>query len=264
MSRGSASGPEREAMEAMQAIAGIGEVFLSVRLRGAADDASGSGLAWSEALSLTLAEDALTTSCHEAGDGRVLHDHDVTLGAGEAVARLSAVAIVPHRGMAIVENRLSLSLAVTNHGPAPLTPHFWLAWSGIMPGHPLVPPGIAGDVAVAALVRDRREGFARFLSTISGPVAGDRKAGSTAPGGSDETGIYTAALPPRGFACGGCSPDVSEEPLVLASLAAGEQRILRWELAIEAEARAGMDDPRSGGKRLTRRFIALTGQPRPS
>jgi hypothetical protein len=249
---------------AMQALAGISEAFLSVRLRGAADGDSGLGPVWSHALSLSLAEDALTTSRHEAGDGRVVHGHAVTLGAAEAVARLSAVAEVPRTGVAIIENRLSLSLAVTNHGPAPLDAHLWISWSGMMPGRPIVPPGLAGDVAVAAMVRDRREGFARFLSTIDGPVAGDRKLGSTAPGGAAETGIYDAVLPPRGYACGGCSPDMSEEPLVLTRLAPGERRVLTWLLAIEAEARAGMDDPRFRGTLLARRGLALTGQPWPS
>ena len=205
------------------------------------------------------------TSRHEAGDGRVVHGHDVSLAAEEAVARLWAVAEVPRTGVAIIATRLSLSLAVTNHGPAPCHAQLWLGWSGMMPGRPILPHGIAGDVTVAALVRDRREGFARFLSTIDGPVAGDRKAGSTAPGGAWEPGTYEAALPPHGHACGGCSPDVSEEPLVLAALAAGESRVLTWQLAIEAEARSGMPDPRERRPMLlSRRGLALTGEPRRS
>lgn len=249
----------------MQAVAGIGESFLSVRLQGAADAATGFGLAWSDALSLSLVEEALATSRHEAGDGRVVHAHGVTLGAAEAVARLTAVAEVPRQGVATIEARLSLTLAVTNTGPEPLIPHLWLAWSGMMPGRPIVPPGVAGDVAVAALVRDRASGFARFLSTIAGPVAGDRKIGSTAEGGAGEPGIYTAALPPRGLACGGCAPDISEEPLVLAPLAPGESRSLTWQIAIEAEARAGAAElPAEAPPMLSRRGLALTGRPRAS
>ncbi len=250
---------------AMQAVAGIGAAFLSVRLRGASADPFGFGLAWSDALSLTLADDAHETFRHASGDGRALLDHAVTVRQTEVTASLSAIAEVPRRGAAIAGNRLTLSLAVMNAGPAPLSAHLWLAWSGMMPGHPVVPSGLAGDIAVAALVRDRQEGFARFLSTISCPVAGDRKAGSTAPGGAGEPGIYTAALPPHGFACGGCSPDVSEEPLVLASLAPGERRVLTWQVAIEAEARAGVPDPRAPQPvLLSRRGLALTGEPRAS
>lgn len=247
----------------MQAVAGFGEVFLSVALRGAVDQDG--EIAPPDRLTLALAEDALTTSRHEAGDGRVSHGHDVSLGPGQAVARLRAVAEVPRAGVAIIETRLCLSLAVTNHGAVPLAPLLWLAWSGMVPGHPIVPPGFAGDIVVAAMVRDSEEGFARFLSRIDGPGAGDRKAGSTAPGGSDAPGIYAVALPPRGRACGGCSPDVSEDPLMLARLAPGEQAVLTWELAIEAEARAGMEDaaPR-GPALLSRRGLALTGQARAS
>lgn len=247
----------------MQAVAGLGEVFLSVALRGAVG--RNGDIAPPDMLALALAEDALTTSRHEAGDGRVVHGHDVSLGPGQAVARLRAVAAVPRAGVALIENRLSLSLAVTNHGAVPLAPLLRLAWSGMVPGHPIVPPGFAGDIAVAAMVRDSGDGFARFLSRIDGPGAGDRKAGSTAPGGSDEPGIYAMPLPPRGLACGGCSPDVSEEPLVLTRLAPGERMVLTWELAIEAEARAGMEDaaPR-GPALLSRRFLALTGQARAS
>jgi hypothetical protein len=243
----------------MQAVAGIGEALLSVRLAGAGGVVC--GVATTGSLSLSLSEDALTTSRHEAGDGRVAHGHDVSLGQGLAVARLWAVAEVPRAGVAIIQNRLSLSLAVTNHGAVPRDAHLWLAWTGMMPGHPIVPAGMAGDVAVAALVRDRRAAFARFLSSIDGPMAGDGKAGSTEPGGADGPGIYTAALPPRGLACGLCSPDVSEEPLVLAALAPGESRVLTWRLAIEAEAHAGLAAPGPAPPPLlSRRFLALTGQ----
>ncbi len=145
----------------MQAVAGIGEALLSVRLAGAGGVVC--GVATTGSLSLSLSEDALTTSRHEAGDGRVAHGHDVSLGQGLAVARLWAVAEVPRAGVAIIQNRLSLSLAVTNHGAVPRDAHLWLAWTGMMPGHPIVPAGMAGDVAVAALVRDRRAAFARFL-----------------------------------------------------------------------------------------------------
>ncbi len=62
----------------VQAIAGIGEAFLSVRLRGASEDASGFGLAWSDALSLTVADDAHETFRHASGDGRVLLDQTRT------------------------------------------------------------------------------------------------------------------------------------------------------------------------------------------
>lgn len=253
---------EAAARARLSALAGIGGSLLSVRLRGAAEHADASGHGWTDALSLTIAEEAYATSRHEDGDGRVQHGHSVTAAKGEVTARLFALAEVPRRGVASIEARLGLILAVTNHGPAPLTPCLWLSWSGTMPGHALLPPDLAGDIAVAAMVRDRRDGAARFLSTISGPVAGDRKAGSTDDGGAMEPGLHRAVLPPHGLVCGGCSPDVSEEPLLLAPLAPGASALLAWDLAITAEARAGSGAPQPGrGTLLSRRPLALTGQP---
>jgi hypothetical protein len=253
---------EAEARAKLAALAGIGGSLLSVRLSGAAAHDGEPALRWADGLSLTIAEEAYATSRHEAGDGHVRHGHSVTAGTGEVTARLFALAEVPRRGVASIEARLGLTLAVTNHGPAPLSPCLSIGWSGMMPGHALLPPDLAGDIAVAAMVRDRRDGAARFLSTISGPVAGDRKVGGTEEGGAAEPGILAALLPPHGLACGGCSPDISEEPLALAPLAPGQGMTLTWDLVITAEARAGSDAaPSRPGTLLSRRVLALTGKP---
>lgn len=265
--------------ESPRALAGIGRSWLSVRLRGGTADRFGFGVSPLPALSLGLADDALSSLRHASGDGRVRLDHAVTVAAQEITASLTAVAEVPAQGAAIAEQRLSVTVTVTNAGPEPLFAHLWLAWSGVLPC-PIANPRLAGPISVAAMVADRRDGFARFLSTVSGPVAGDRKAGSTGECGTGEPGILAAGLGPHGVACGVCSPDLSEAPLVLGPLAPGEARHLTWTLAIEADARAGAPDPRAPDPRapgarapeplvpsaplLSRRGLALTGSARPS
>ncbi len=251
----------RQPRQDAAALAGIGLCLFTARIAGVTEGLPGPGPRPSSAVVLSLADDALVTARLARGGGRVLGDHAVTVAGGDASASLAALAEVPRRGAAWVHQRLTLSIAVTNTGPGTLDAHLWLTWSGMMPS-PIVPRGLAGDVAVAALVRDTRAGFARFLSSVSGPGVGDRKLGSTSPGEIREPGIHIAALPPRGLAGGGNSLDLSEGPLVLPGLASGESRLLTWHLAVGAEALAGMADPRHRQVPLARRGLALTGSAR--